>query len=68
MCIICRRVVAQALLARHIMGKDGVLRPDGQERLPGRGWYCCADPVCVARFARFKPGNRRKKLGNAAGG
>ncbi len=60
MCIICRRRFAKAQLTRHVLTAQGILTIDANKTRPGRGWYLCSDAVCAARFAKFRPGTRRK--------
>lgn len=60
MCVICRRRFAKAQLTRHVLTAEGILSIDAAKTRPGRGWYVCSDPVCTARFAKFRSGTRRK--------
>lgn len=60
MCVICRRRFPKAELARHVLTAQGILIFDAEKTRPGRGWYMCSDPVCAAKFAKFRPGTRRK--------
>ncbi len=57
-CVICRRRFAKGSLARHILSDGLNLTLDAGQKSPGRGWYLCADPDCVRKFARFKPKHR----------
>lgn len=59
MCVICRRRFPKETLTRNVL-VQGVLTIDAEKTSPGRGWYVCSDPVCIARLARFRPGMRRK--------
>ncbi|MGV7003870.1 YlxR family protein [Desulfovibrio sp. QI0442] len=60
MCVICRRRFPKADLDRHVLAEQGILTLDAEKTRPGRGWYVCSDPVCAAKFAKFRPGTRRK--------
>ena len=60
MCVMCRRRFAKAELTRHVLTPQGILTIDAEKTRPGRGWYLCSDAVCMAKFARFRPGTRRK--------
>lgn len=59
MCVICRRRFPKAALARHVLTPQGILIIDAEKTRPGRGWYLCSDPVCAAKFAKYRPGTRR---------
>lgn len=59
MCIICRQRFAKAVLTRHILTSQGILRSDAEQIEPGRGWYLCTDDGCAKRFAHYRPGTRR---------
>ena len=60
MCVICRRRFPKAELARYVAGPSGMTF-DEEKTMPGRGWYVCSDTGCRNRFAKFRPGVRRKK-------
>ena len=60
MCVICRRRFPKAELARYVAGASGMTF-DEEKTMPGRGWYVCSDTGCRNRFAKFRPGVRRKK-------
>lgn len=60
MCVICRRRFPKADLDRHVLAEQGILTLDAEKTRLGRGWYVCSDPVCAAKFAKFRPGTRRK--------
>ena len=45
---------------RHVLTAQGILTIDANKTRPGRGWYLCSDAACMARFAKFRPGARRK--------
>lgn len=67
MCVICRRRLPQAELARHVLAPEGGLVADPEKTRPGRGWYLCPDRACAARFARFRPAGRRVARGRRGG-
>jgi uncharacterized protein len=46
----CGRKAPQRELVRYV-APDGLLRPDGPGRAPGRGAYTCARPACFERAA-----------------
>ena len=60
MCVICRRRFAKNELNRHVLTAQGNLSIDAEKTRPGRGWYVCDRPECLTRFAKFRPGARRK--------
>lgn len=60
MCVICRRRFAKAQLTRHVLTAQRILTIDAEKTKPGRGWYLCSDAACMAKFAKFRPGTRRK--------
>ncbi|MBO4301650.1 MAG: DUF448 domain-containing protein [Desulfovibrio sp.] len=60
MCVICRRRFPKECLHRHVLTAEGMLIIDVGKNRPGRGWYVCSDLVCAAKFAKYKPGARRK--------
>lgn len=60
MCVICRRRFPKAGLARYVADASGMTF-DEEKTMPGRGWYVCSDTECRKRFAKFRPGVRRKK-------
>lgn len=62
MCVICRRRFDQGELTRYVLGLAGGLVLDERKILPGRGYYCCRDAGCEARFTGFKPRKGGKKL------
>lgn len=66
MCVICRRRFEKTLLTRHALGENGALAPDERKAAPGRGWYCCADPRCMEKMARFNPAKKRVSRKKAA--
>ena len=58
-CLSCRGRFAKKDLIRHIW--DGAFKPDQAAILPGRGYYCCAEPACQAVFARRAAAVRKRK-------
>ncbi|MBQ9407732.1 MAG: YlxR family protein [Desulfovibrio sp.] len=60
MCVICRRRLPKITLQRHVLSAEGILTLDAEQISPGRGWYVCSDLVCAAKFAKYRPGRRRK--------
>lgn len=60
MCVICRRRYLKECLERYVLSPDGTLTKDPTKTRPGRGWYLCSDPVCAAKFVKYRPGTRRK--------
>jgi hypothetical protein len=60
MCVICRRRFPKECLHRYVLTAQGMLTIDAEKTRPGRGWYVCSDPVCAAKFAKYRPGTRRK--------
>ncbi len=60
MCVMCRRRFAKAQLTRHVLTAQRILTIDADKTKPGRGWYLCSDAACMAKFAKFRPGTRRK--------
>lgn len=67
MCVICRRRFAKKQLSRHILDCAGLLKFDERKEMPGRGWYCCTDPLCREKFEKFKPKLKIHKSGKATG-
>ena len=61
MCVICRERRHKATLSRHVKDEQGNLIIDATMTRPGRGWYVCDRPECLTRFAKFRPGARRKR-------
>ncbi|MDD6180760.1 MAG: DUF448 domain-containing protein [Desulfovibrionaceae bacterium] len=60
MCVICRRRFPRRELRRHVLSPSGELCVDERQTMPGRGWYLCADPCCMQKFAKYKPRARHK--------
>lgn len=60
MCVICRERRPKTTLARYVKDEQGNLIIDAPMTSPGRGWYVCDRAECHARFAKFRPGARRK--------
>lgn len=60
MCVICRRRFHKMALMRFISDTEGKTKADPRQLLPGRGYYCCSDPLCLAKFASYRP---KKKAG-----
>jgi hypothetical protein len=58
-CLSCRRRKAKKDLIRHVW--SGQFTPDVAAILPGRGYYCCAEPACQAVFARRAAAVRKRK-------
>ncbi|MDR1857441.1 MAG: YlxR family protein [Desulfovibrio sp.] len=59
MCAICRGRFPKGTLVRHVLTPQGTLTVDSDKTSPGRGWYLCSDPLCVRRFAKYRPGTRK---------
>jgi hypothetical protein len=62
MCVICRRRMPKASLARHVIVETGAsgesergnaLAADARMVLPGRGFYLCREAACMAKFLKF---------------
>lgn len=52
-CVVCRRKAPKRELLRHIcLASDGAVRvmADQEQRLPGRGFYACAEEDCRERL------------------
>ncbi|MBQ9452612.1 MAG: YlxR family protein [Desulfovibrio sp.] len=60
MCVVCRRRFPKDSLHRYVLNAEGFLIIDVGKTRPGRGWYVCPDPVCAARFVKYRPGARSK--------
>ena len=65
MCVICRERAPKATLTRYVRDAQGNLQIDETQTHPGRGWYLCSNPGCAQRFAKYRPGTRRKGESNA---
>ena len=65
MCVICRERAPKASLTRYVRDAQGNLQIDETQTHPGRGWYLCSNPGCAKKFAKFRPGARRKGESNA---
>ncbi len=65
MCVICRGRAPKASLTRYVRDAQGNLQIDETQTHPGRGWYLCSNPVCAQKFAKYRPGTRRKGESNA---
>ncbi len=46
-CIACRRVGDKDGFLRFVLAPDGVVTPDLEEKLPGRGAYTCQSRTCL---------------------
>lgn len=66
-CVICGRRFAKAELVRYVKDQTQGWIFDKRKIMPGRGWYCCQDQVCRARFEKFKPGKKAGKGGKRLG-
>jgi predicted RNA-binding protein YlxR (DUF448 family) len=60
MCVICRRRFPKSTLTRYTLALQENLIIDSKKNRPGRGWYLCSDPGCAFKFAKYRPGKRRK--------
>ena len=52
-CVVCRRKAPKRELLRHVcLAGDGAVRvmADQEQRLPGRGFYACAEEACRERL------------------
>uniref|UniRef100_A0A7C4A7P9 DUF448 domain-containing protein n=1 Tax=Fundidesulfovibrio putealis TaxID=270496 RepID=A0A7C4A7P9_9BACT len=58
-CLVCRKRFPKHELARHVW--RGALTPDQAYVLPGRGYYCCAQETCMARFPKRAAAARKGK-------
>lgn len=59
MCVICRGRFPKEELTRYILS-DGLLQIDATQRHFGRGWYLCADSLCLKKFEKYRPVRKRK--------
>ncbi|WP_041916244.1 YlxR family protein [Desulfocapsa sulfexigens] len=54
-CIICRKKVAKDMLHRYVWQfKEATAVLDRQQRMSGRGVYCCKEGKCVEKFSSPK--------------
>lgn len=67
MCVICRQRFDQGDLTRYVVGHSGAFVLDERKVLPGRGYYCCRNAGCEAKFTMFRPGKGGKKLRSQGG-
>lgn len=65
MCVICRKRFDKADLTRFITDSQGLPVADTHQFMPGRGFYCCANPHCQTKFASYRP---KRKAGNSGKG
>jgi hypothetical protein len=68
MCVICRRRSPKHSLVRHVRRQDAgasgpMLAPDIRQTAPGRGWYCCDQPECRDKMARYRAFRKNSKGG-----
>ena len=62
-CLATRQSRPRGELIRFVIGPDGALAPDFEEKLPGRGYWISANPACLeaARLGRaFQRAARRQ--------
>ncbi|MCQ2443940.1 MAG: DUF448 domain-containing protein [Mailhella sp.] len=68
MCVICRQRFSRNALSRFVAASGDAARTgngleaDPKRVKPGRGWYVCDSPECVAKFSerRFKRRSHRE--------
>jgi uncharacterized protein len=57
-CVACRKANDKGSLLRFVLAPDGIVVPDLQQKLPGRGVYTCMKRACVQGAAQKKQFNR----------
>jgi predicted RNA-binding protein YlxR (DUF448 family)/ribosomal protein L30E len=57
-CIACRETKKQHELLRFVLSPDGILLPDLQHKLPGRGAYTCLNYSCIRKACERKQFSR----------
>lgn len=58
-CLVCRKRFPKHDLTRHVW--RGEWTPDTAYDLPGRGYYCCAEEACRAKFPKRAAAARKGK-------
>ena len=59
-CRVCREKHPQNQLQRWVV-IDGVASHDASRNLPGRGWYACDKPACLAHISQIAAGQARAR-------
>lgn len=73
-CVICRQTLPKAELTRYVVSPAQLattgcaLLEDPRKRLPGRGWYCCAEEACRRKISAYQGWRRRAKAGGGQTG
>jgi predicted RNA-binding protein YlxR (DUF448 family) len=60
MCVVCRGRFAKSFLTRHVFTPQGNMEVDLKKIIPGRGIYLCSNPLCEAKFVKYRPVVKRK--------
>ncbi|AGW13399.1 hypothetical protein DGI_1561 [Megalodesulfovibrio gigas DSM 1382 = ATCC 19364] len=69
-CVICRQTLPKHALTRYVLARaqsgaaGAALMEDPRKRLPGRGWYCCAEDLCRRKISSYQGWRRRAKAGD----
>ncbi|MDR3320787.1 MAG: YlxR family protein [Desulfovibrio sp.] len=61
MCVICRRRFPRDALIRYVLSPQGNTSIDPKKSALGRGLYLCSDPHCEVKFAKYRPGVKRRE-------
>jgi predicted RNA-binding protein YlxR (DUF448 family) len=60
MCVVCRERFAKSALTRHVLNLQGYMVVDLEKTVSGRGIYLCSNPLCGAKFIKYRPEVKRK--------